>query len=241
LDYKNPKKLKKRERQVKVMSQDQTITESQMRGNMNRMYRWTRHVYDASRKYYLLGRDVLIRRLRPAADDVVCEIGCGTARNLIKLAQHYPYNYFCGIDASDEMLKTAQSALDKNNLQDSVTVKQGFAQSFDPVALFSLKKPVDKFVFSYALSIIPPWKESFDHALDLLESGGEIHIIDFGSQSGLPRPFRALLFWWLKMFHVYYKPEIEAHLHALKDSGKGTLKLHHLFGGYAYYAIFKKH
>ena len=130
------------------MSQDKTITESQMRGNMNRMYRWTRHIYDASRKYYLLGRDVLIRRLRPAADDVVCEVGCGTARNLIKLAQNYPYNHFCGIDASDEMLKTAQSSLDKHNLQESVSIKQGFAQSFNPATLYSLDKPVDKFVSS---------------------------------------------------------------------------------------------
>lgn len=76
------------------MSQDKTITESQMRGNMNRMYRWTRHIYDASRKYYLLGRDVLIQRLRPTPDDVVCEVGCGTARNLIKLAQKYPITTF---------------------------------------------------------------------------------------------------------------------------------------------------
>lgn len=222
------------------MSQDKTITESQMRGNMNRMYRWTRHIYDASRKYYLLGRDVLIQRLRPTPDDVVCEVGCGTARNLIKLAQKYPHNNFCGIDASDEMLKTAQSSLDKHNLQESVSIKQGFAQSFDPKTLFSLRKPVDKFIFSYALSIIPPWQESFDHALELLPVGGEIHIIDFGSLAGLPRPLRAVIFWWLRLFHVYYKPEIEAHLYALKKQGKGTLKLHHLYGGYSYYAIFKK-
>ena len=102
-------------------------------------------------------------------------------RGLIKLAQNYPYNYFCGLDASDEMLKTAQRSLDKHNLQESVSIKQGFAQSFDPQTLFSLDKPVDKFIFSYSLSIIPPWQESFDHALDLLPVGGEIHIIDFGS------------------------------------------------------------
>lgn len=215
-------------------------SESQMRGNMNRMYRWTRHIYDASRKYYLLGRDVLIRRVKPSTDDIVCEIGCGTARNLVKLARRYPFNSFIGIDASDEMLKTANKSLIKHELINRVQIQQGFAQSFEPQALFNLEKPVNKFIFSYALSIIPPWKESLDHAFELLPAGGEIHIIDFGSQSGLPEVFRKALFGWLKMFHVYYKPEIEQYLLELKAQGKGNLKLHHLFGGYSYYAVFKK-
>ena len=33
---------------------------------MNRMYRLQRHVYDATRLYYLLGRDRMIANLRPA-------------------------------------------------------------------------------------------------------------------------------------------------------------------------------
>ena len=33
---------------------------------MNRMYRWQRHIYDATRRYYLLGRNQLISGLRPA-------------------------------------------------------------------------------------------------------------------------------------------------------------------------------
>ena len=33
---------------------------------MDSMYRRQRHIYDASRKFYLLGRDAAISRLRPA-------------------------------------------------------------------------------------------------------------------------------------------------------------------------------
>ena len=55
-------------------------TAQDARPAMDRMYRWTRHVYDASRKYYLLGRDHLIQKLKPAKTDLVCEVGCGTAR-----------------------------------------------------------------------------------------------------------------------------------------------------------------
>lgn len=210
------------------------------RENMDRMYRWTRHIYDASRKYYLLGRDTLIRRLKPADGEHICEVGCGTARNLRKMAVRYPNAHFYGIDASDEMLKTARSILEKKNLLNTVPLKQGFAESFDPVALFGLSKPLDKIVFSYALSIIPPWRESIDHALNLLRSGGEIHIVDFGGQEGLSPAFRKFLFWWLSKFHVYHKPEIITHLKKMAVDKKGSLKLHHLHRGYACYAVFKK-
>jgi SAM-dependent methyltransferase len=57
---------------------------------MDRMYRRQRYIYDLSRKFYLLGRDEAISRLRPAPGDKVLEIGCGTGRNLVKLAQTYP-------------------------------------------------------------------------------------------------------------------------------------------------------
>ena len=35
---------------------------------MDRMYRLTRHVYDATRRYYLLGRDRMLGRIPTAAE-----------------------------------------------------------------------------------------------------------------------------------------------------------------------------
>ncbi len=213
-------------------------TEARTKAQMDAMYKWTRHVYDASRKYYLLGRDYLIGTLDARAGERVCEIGCGTARNLIKMAQEYPDARFYGLDASDEMLKTAHGNVDK--VITTIALKQGFAQSFKPTDLFGIDAPFDKFVFSYALSIIPPWKDSIDHALSLLPSGGQLHIVDFGAMDAQPAWFRRLIFWWLKLFHVYHKPEILQHLKALALDGKGTLELTELYKGYAYIAVFKK-
>lgn len=215
-------------------------SEDYVRKDMNGMYRWTRHIYDASRKYYLLGRDYLIEHLKPQANEAVCEVGCGTARNLIKLAQKYPHAKFYGLDASDEMLKTAENNLKNSDVQNQVTLKQGFSQSFDPETIFVLDAPVDKIVFSYALSIIPPWQESLDHACTKLAADGEIHIVDFGSQNGLPKFFRYILFWFLDKFHVYHKPEILEHLREMEKDGKGALVVKDLYKGYAYHAIFKK-
>lgn len=213
---------------------------TETRDKMNRMYRWTKYVYNATRKYYLLGRDHLIENLRPEIGQHICEVGCGTARNLIKMAKRYPQAHFYGLDASDEMLRTAQRSVKRHSLNDVIVLKQAYAQNFDPASLFGLEKPLDKIVFSYALSIIPPWKEAIDHAVEILPLGGEIHIVDFGDQAGLPKWFRAFLFWWLKMFHVYHKPEILEHLKVLEKDGKGQMDLQPLRKGYAYRAVFTK-
>lgn len=215
-------------------------TEQKTKDDMDRMYRWTRHIYDASRKYYLLGRDVLIKKLSPKDGELVCEAGCGTARNLRKLAVRYPLAHFYGIDASDEMLKTADQVLENRGLLGRVRLTQGYAQSFDPAALFEIERPLDKIIFSYALSIIPPWQDSVEHALSLLKSGGEIHVVDFGGQDGLPAWFRGFLFWWLDKFHVYHKPEILEYLKQLESEKRGSLTIEPLYKGYAYYAVFTK-
>ena len=83
---------------------------------MDRIYRRQRHVYDFTRKYYLLGRDRLIQRLNPPAGGRVLEIGCGTARNLVVAARTHPDVRFFGIDISWEMLETARRLVEREGL-----------------------------------------------------------------------------------------------------------------------------
>src|SRR6202012_4815674 len=75
---------------------------------MDRVYRRQRYIYDFTRKYYLFGRDRLIRELALKPGARVIEVGCGTARNLIKIAQAYPQAQLFGLDASDAMLESAE-------------------------------------------------------------------------------------------------------------------------------------
>lgn len=223
-----------------ISESKQNASEQQMKSNMDNMYRWTRHIYDVTRKYYLLGRDQLIAHMDIKDGEHVCEIGCGTARNLIKIAQKYPKAQLYGLDASEEMLKTANSNIKNADLPKKIILKHGFSQSFQQKTLFNLEEPFTKLVFSYSLSIIPPWQESIDHALDIIPSGGEIHIVDFGGQEGLPKPISRFLFWWLKQFHVYHKPEIMDYLKRLEVERKGSLEVQYMFKRYAYRAVFKK-
>src|ERR1700740_3820343 len=83
---------------------------------MNRMVRWQRHIYDGTRRYYLLGRDQLISGLRPAAGATVLEIGCGTGRNLVLAGRLYPPARFFGVDVSTEMLTSAMPAISRVGL-----------------------------------------------------------------------------------------------------------------------------
>src|ERR1700744_2794253 len=83
---------------------------------MNRMYRWQRHVYDFTRRYYLLGRDQLIENLRPEVGACVLEIGCGTGRNLVQGAKRFPTANFFGIDVSTEMLTSAIASIARRGL-----------------------------------------------------------------------------------------------------------------------------
>ena len=207
---------------------------------MDKMYRWTRHVYDFSRKYYLLGRDRLLREMELQPDDRVIEIGCGTARNLIKLARMRRDVRCYGLDVSTEMLATAALKVKARRLQDRITLTHCFAEQLDYAKTFGLDAPFNAAFFSYSLSMIPTWPQSIDAALANIKRGGALYVVDFWDQAELPGWFRWLLKGWLEMFHVHYRPELIEHLRQLDKQGVGSLTLQSVAGRYAYLATFRK-
>jgi S-adenosylmethionine-diacylgycerolhomoserine-N-methlytransferase len=213
---------------------------SDPRHNMNSMYKVTRHIYDASRKFYLLGRDILVQKLDAKAGEHIIEVGCGTARNIIKMAKKYPQSHFYGIDASDEMLKTARQSLLREQLADRVPLIQGLAQTFDPADLLAADTQPDKIVFSYVLSMIPDAPAAIDHALDVLRKGGEIHIVDFSNLQGQQVWFRLGLQKWLSLFHVRHDPALLAYIHQTAVSAKADVNIQSLYNDYAYLAVIRK-
>ncbi len=168
---------------------------------MDRMYRFQRHFYDASRRYYLLGRDQLLDRLAPPPGGSILEIGCGTGRNLIGAAQRYGDAKLFGIDISQEMLKTALGSMSRMGFEKRVRVACADATSFDPMKSLGQRR-FDRIYFSYTLSMVPEWQMALRHAFSLLAKDGELLIVDFGQCEGMPRGFRTLLFHWLDLFHV---------------------------------------
>ena len=207
-------------------------------GLMDAMYRHQRHIYDASRKFYLLGRDRLIEGLAPPPGGTVLEIGCGTGRNLIKIAQAYPGRVCFGLDVSSAMLETARQSVVRTGLTDRIVLKQADATAFEPQALFG-QAGFDRIVISYALSMIPPWRGVIEEALRRLAPGGELHIVDFGDQARLPAPFKALLNRWLALFQVTPRGDLTVVLDAAAHAGEASVTIEPLHRGYAVLATLR--
>lgn len=209
---------------------------SEATARMNRMYRWQRFVYDATRRYYLLGRDQLIAQLDPQPGALVLEIGCGTGRNLIQAAKRYPAAKFHGIDISTEMLTTATAAIARRKLTHAIRVAHGDATSFDPTRIFGIAA-FDHVFISYSLSMIPDWQDVIDEALSRLKPGGRLHIVDFGNQEALPAVARKLLLRWLTLFDVTPRRHLHGALEAVAAKVDGRLAFSRPFRGYAQSAV----
>jgi S-adenosylmethionine-diacylgycerolhomoserine-N-methlytransferase len=207
---------------------------------MDRMYRWTRYVYDLTRRYYLLGRDRLLRDLELLPGQRVLEIGCGTARNLIRLSRRHPAVLCYGLDASHEMLSTAAGKVHRAGLDARIILQHCLAEELDYATTFGLEQPFDTAFFSYSLSMIPTWPQALDVALKNLKPRAALHVVDFWDQGEWPGWFRKLLTRWLELFGVHYRPELLEHLRRLEAQGAGTLTLRSVAGRYAYLATFQK-
>lgn len=202
---------------------------------MDRIYRRQRHVYDLTRKYYLLGRDGLIRSLDPPSSGSVLEIGCGTGRNLIAAAGLYPDARLFGVDISEEMLRTAETNIRRAGLAGRIRLARADATDFDAGTLFG-RAAFDRVFFSYTLSMIPAWQDAVDRALAHLAEDGRLHIVDFGQLERLPGICRTALFAWLRQFHVSPRADLPECLQACAFRHGHHLRFRSGFRGYAWSA-----
>lgn len=205
---------------------------------MDGVYRWQRHIYDLTRKYYLLGRDRLISGLDVPPGGTVLELGCGTGRNIILAARRYPDARFFGLDISAEMLETATAAIAREGLSGRVALARGDATDFDAKALFGIES-FDSIFVSYSLSMIPGWEKTVSAALAALAPGGSLHVVDFGQQEGLPGWFRTLLRGWLRKFHVAPRESLRDVLESESERTGSTFRFRTLYRGYAWLAVIR--
>jgi S-adenosylmethionine-diacylgycerolhomoserine-N-methlytransferase len=203
---------------------------------MDTIYARQRFIYNFTRKYYLLGRDRLIAELDAPFGGAVLEIGCGTGRNLIKVARRYPDASLYGIDISAAMLATARADIARAGLAGRITLAQADATAFDPQTLFGTSG-FARVYFSYTLSMIPDWRAALAMAMRVLSPDGQLHLVDFGQQERLPELFRASLHAWLTKFEVTPVAELQVTLSALSSAENNNLTFKSLYRGYAWAAI----
>jgi S-adenosylmethionine-diacylgycerolhomoserine-N-methlytransferase len=79
-----------------------------------------------------------------------------------------------------------------------------------------------------------------DAAVALLAPNGELRIVDFGRQEGLPGVFRRLLRRWLALFHFTPRDELEGALAACAAANGAAFVLQRAYRGYAQYAVVRQ-
>jgi S-adenosylmethionine-diacylgycerolhomoserine-N-methlytransferase len=203
---------------------------------MDGIYRRQRHIYDATRKFYLLGRDEMLENLSPQPGAHVLEVACGTGRNLICAARRYPKAHFYGFDISDEMLESARRAVARAGMSRRITLAHGDAADFNPKTLFGVAS-FDRVFVSYAVSMIPPWRKALHQALGAVAPGGELHVVDFGQQSELPAWFHRGLSAWLDKFSVTPRADLRSEMASAATRAGGVLLFTPLYRDYARYGI----
>lgn len=206
---------------------------------MDRVYRHQRHFYDATRKYYLIGRDPLLRDLNPPRNGTVLEIGCGTGRNLVQAARLYPDARFFGIDISAEMLRTAGASVARAGIADRVRLAVADATAFDSQKAFQ-RASFDRIYISYAVSMIDAWESVIDAALARLAPGGELHIVDFGDLQGYPGFARSALYAWLRWYHVTPRNDLFTAADMIARRNGCLAQANPLYRGFAWISVIRK-
>ncbi|WHA42107.1 class I SAM-dependent methyltransferase [Agrobacterium larrymoorei] len=219
---------------MKIIGDSVSLSDAHHAGLMDRMYRHQRHIYDITRKYYLLGRDRTIEKLDVPQGGSLLEVGCGTGRNLLLAARHFPSARLYGLDISAEMLTTASENF--AGKRERPTLRVSDATTFK-LSEFGRSEGFDRIMISYAVSMIPEWEKAIERALLSLAPGGSLHIVDFGQQENLPVWFRDMLQAWLTKFHVTPRANMRYVLETLAGSHNASLKFEPIARGYAWRAV----
>jgi S-adenosylmethionine-diacylgycerolhomoserine-N-methlytransferase len=171
-------------------------------------YRWHAKFYDATRWAFLFGRRGLIDTVanQVEAPGRILEIGCGTGKNLVALADAFPGAKITGLDLSADMLECARKRIAP--FTDRIELLH---RPYDgPVADENGK--FDLIVISYALSMINP---GYDEVIRLcrsdLREGGIIAVVDFHETRWTW--FRK----WMGVNHVRMEGQILSQLQAAFD------------------------
>ena len=90
------------------------------------------------------------------------------------------------------MLETAAVAIGRRDLSTRVRLARGDASEFEAQTLFG-RPGFDRVFVSYSLSMIPEWRRTIAAALDAVDDGGSLHVVDFGRQEHLPGWFRRIV------------------------------------------------
>ncbi|MFN0015445.1 MAG: class I SAM-dependent methyltransferase [Saprospiraceae bacterium] len=174
-----------------------TTSAAEQEKAMRQYYRFHAAIYDATRWVFLFGRNRILSFLPQIPAQTLVEVGCGTGRNLQKIAKKHKGWNLIGIDVSPEMLHQASKRTEAFSHQ-VLLLKNPYGSS-----TFRLQEPVDIVLFSYALTMFNPgWEAAIEQAWEHLKPGGRIAVVDFHDT-----PFA-----WFRRWMGYNHVRMDQHL-----------------------------
>jgi len=135
-------------------------------------YRWHARIYDLTRPFILFGRGQAVAGLDPRPGQLVLDVGCGTGHNFGALSARG--SRLVGIESAPAMRRRAQARALRLPTDAPVVIDgrpYGTHADYEGVA--------DRILFSYSLSMIPPFAAILDRAWRDLRLGGRIAVVDF--------------------------------------------------------------
>ena len=142
-------------------------------------YRFHAHIYDATRWSFLFGRHAILLHAAAAqpAPARILEIGCGTGKNLLSLARHFPRAQITGVDLSDSMLAVARRKTASFGSRIRL-VQRAYDSPLDESRGHQLV------LCSYALSMFNPgYAQAIAAANRDVAPGGHFALVDFHATS----------------------------------------------------------
>jgi S-adenosylmethionine-diacylgycerolhomoserine-N-methlytransferase len=186
---------------------------------IERYYRLHSRIYDATRWSFLFGRTAILDDITAATSPArILEVGCGTGKNLVALAERFPQASITGVDLSETMLALARRKVARRFSGRVGLVHRAYTERLGDRPAFDLV------LFSYALSMFNPgYDTAIAAAYRDLMPGGHIAVVDFCST---PLPAFAR---WMKANHVrmdgHLRPPLRAQFTPVAD------RLHSAYGG----------
>mmetsp|Transcript_19627 Transcript_19627/g.42900 ORF Transcript_19627/g.42900 Transcript_19627/m.42900 type:complete len:271 (-) Transcript_19627:1349-2161(-) len=176
-------------------------------------YKSQAHLYDSYRCRMLHGRKPLVKAMPANKGDVWVDLGGGTGSNLEFFGENIKaFKKVIVVDLTPSLVEVAKERVEAKKWT-NVDVVLGDATD---TKLEGLPEPgtVDLLTISYALTMIPNWKDALANAKRLLKPGGHIAICDFTVDS---TQWSFSQFFWKKLFasdHVFLSAEHREYLKA---------------------------
>ncbi|HWW95196.1 MAG TPA: class I SAM-dependent methyltransferase [Vicinamibacteria bacterium] len=139
---------------------------------LERFYRRQAGIYDWTRPFILFGRREIVAGLGVGPGHRVLDVGCGTGWNLGPLARMRAE--VVGIECSPAMLRRAGQRVARlgERLRVSLDLRPYGTRA-------DYLDQADRILFSYSLSMMPPYLEILARARADLRAGGRIGVVDF--------------------------------------------------------------